>query len=56
MGLIWLVKTAITIFWILDVCNMPFMEIFDTTYPLNELFWFLMWLFFGGETYVASKK
>lgn len=56
MGLIWLVKTAITIFWILDVCNMPFMEMFDTTYPLNELFWFLMWLFFGGETYVASKK
>lgn len=56
MGLIWLVKTAITIFWILDVCNMPFMEIFDTTYPLNELFWFLVWMFCGGETYVTSKK
>lgn len=43
--LIWLVKTGIIIFWILDICNMPFMEIFDTTYPLNELFWFLVFLF-----------
>ena len=32
MFLIWLAKTAITIFWILDICNMPFMEIFDTTF------------------------
>lgn len=44
MFLIWLAKTAITIFWILDICNMPFMEMFDTTYPLNTLFWCLIWL------------
>lgn len=28
-------KSFISIFFILDVLNMPFMEYFDTTYPLN---------------------
>lgn len=54
--LIWLVKTGITIFWILDVCNMPFMEMFDTTYPLNTLFWLLVWLLCSGETVVERRK
>lgn len=40
-----LVGLIINIFWILDVCNIPFMEMFDTTYPLNKLFWFLMFIF-----------
>jgi hypothetical protein len=43
--LIWLIRTVVTVFWILDICNMPFMEMFDTTYPLNTLFWFLIMLF-----------
>lgn len=30
---------AILIFWLMDVMNLPFMEMFDTTYPLNEEFW-----------------
>ncbi len=30
----------INIFWLLDVMNFEFMEMFDTTYPLNGLFWF----------------
>lgn len=53
--LIWLVKTGVTIFWILDVCNMPFMEMFDTTYPLNTLFWLLVWLLCSGETVVERR-
>ena len=40
-----LAKLVILIFWILDITNMPFMEIFDTTYPLNEEFWALIWIF-----------
>lgn len=46
-----IVQLAIIIFWILDICNMPFMEIFDTTYPLNEVFWLLVWVFApkGGD-------
>lgn len=38
-------KSIITVFWIMDILNLPFMEIFDTTYPLNGLFWFLMFCF-----------
>ena len=54
--LIWLIRTTVTVFWILDICNMPFMEMFDTTYPLNELFWFLIILFCGGSVSVTSKS
>ena len=32
------------IFWILDILNLGFMEMFDTTYPLNTLFWILYFL------------
>ena len=32
------------IFWILDILNLGFMEMFDTTYPLNTLFWVLYFL------------
>lgn len=35
-------KTLIEIFWILDICDAPFMEMFDTTYPLNGLFWVIV--------------
>ena len=38
------------IFWIMDVMNMPFMEQFDTTYPLNGLFWLLAIIIVGWET------
>lgn len=37
-----LIKTGVTIFWIMDILNMPFMQMFDTTYPLNEAFWALV--------------
>ena len=42
------IKSFITVFWILDILNMPFMEMFDTTYPLNTLFWILVLIFCGG--------
>lgn len=38
-------KLLITIFWICDITDMPFMEMFDTTYPMNALFWFLIFMF-----------
>lgn len=40
----------IQIFWILDVLDMPFMEMFDTTYPINGVAWFLIWLAILLET------
>lgn len=44
MGIIFLIRSMIAIFWIFDILNLPFMEIFDTTYPINTVAWLLIWL------------
>lgn len=40
-------KAGLTIFWIMDILNLPFMAKFDTTYALNGAFWILAWIFIG---------
>lgn len=50
-----LLKFLILIFWILDITNMPFMEMFDTTYPMNTAFWWLIWVFVLGFS-VETKR
>ena len=35
----YLVNVVASIFWLMDVINLPFMDIFDTVYPLNGLFY-----------------
>ena len=46
-----LLYSAITLFWIFDICDMPFMIVFDTTYPINGLEWSLIFLFIlAGES------
>ena len=48
--------SALIIFWILDILNMPFMRVFDTTYPINEWAWFLIWVLIPStETIVRYK-
>lgn len=42
------IKMFIMLFWICDILNMPFMEVFDITYPLNTMFWILVFVFCGG--------
>ena len=37
-------NALVIIFWILDILNLGFMEMFDTTYQLNTLFWVLYFL------------
>lgn len=37
-------KDLIFLFWLMDVMNLPFMEMFDTAYALNEEFWFLAFI------------
>ena len=37
-------RVFIITFWVFDITNMPFMEIFDTTYPINGWAWFLILL------------
>ena len=34
----------IALFWVADVMNLSFMNIFDTVYELNEMFWFWGWI------------
>ena len=35
-------RALINIVWVLDILNLPFMEILDTTYPINGGTWFLI--------------
>lgn len=42
--LMWLTQTLAMGFWLMDILNMPFMEMFDTTVPLNGLFYMGMFL------------
>lgn len=43
-------KCLFDIFWLMDIMNMPFMEQFDTEYPLNGLFWILAIIFVTYES------
>ena len=52
-------NNLIALFWLADVMNLPFMEMFDTTYPLNGWFWFIFYAFLYAPTYVkliAKRK
>ena len=46
----------IHIVWILDILNMPFMEILDTTYPINGWAWLLIFLVIPGTAKVVRYK
>lgn len=48
--------SALIIFWIFDVLNMPFMEMFDTTYPINGWAWLLIWLFVPGAATIVKYE
>ena len=43
-----IIKIVVILFWLMDILIVPFMEIFDTTYPLNTLFWSLVFIICGG--------
>lgn len=30
-------------FWLLDIFNFPFMQMFDTQIPINTAAWFVIW-------------
>ena len=48
-------KTAIEIFWVADIINLPFMEIFDTAYPLNGWFWTITLVILAIEESFENK-
>lgn len=43
-----IIRIILVLLWILDITNMPFMAMFDTTYPINTLVWLLIWIFIIG--------
>ena len=48
--------SLLTIVWVLDIINVPFMEMLDTTYPINTLAWFLIWIFLPSTKVVIEGK
>lgn len=48
--------SILIIFWILDILNFPFMEMFDTTYPINGWAWFLIWLFVPSTETIVKYR
>ena len=50
-------NAILTIVWVLDILNVPCMEVLDTTIPINTLGWFLIWLFIpSAETTTHNKE
>lgn len=37
-------------FWLFDLFDFSFMQMFDTTVPINGLAWLWIWLIFGIDT------
>jgi hypothetical protein len=50
-------RDLIALFWVADIMDLPFMEMFDTTYPLNTAFWFIGWFVLAGlQSSVTVRK
>ena len=47
--------SLLSIVWVLDILNLPFMESLDTTYPVNGLAWLLIWLVLPSTQTVVKK-
>ena len=45
----------LTLIWILDILNFPQFEILDTTYPINTLAWWLIWIFMPSASSHIEK-
>lgn len=48
-------KACLDIFWLFDILNLPFMEMFDTTYPINGWAWFLIFLIIPSTNYITRN-
>ena len=63
LGLYAILKTLITIIWIVDILNINFLvngihvaEFLDVTVPLNGWFWLLVWLLIPTVTELSKKE
>jgi len=48
-------NALLTIFWLLDIFNFPFMEMFDAVYPINTALWILIWILIPSAETVMNK-
>lgn len=48
-------NALLSIVWVLDILNLQFMQLLDTTYPINTLTWFLIWLVLPSTETVVKK-
>ena len=46
----------LTIVWILDILNLPFMTPLDVDIPINTLAWLLIWVFLPATSVASSNK
>ena len=49
-------KALLKIVWILDLLNIPQLELLDTTYPINGWAWFLILIFIPSADNRLSIK
>lgn len=47
---------CLTIIWVMDILDFPFMEFLDTDIPMNFLGWLLVILFIPGTSTVVRYK
>lgn len=57
LTLLYVSQLGILTFWLVDILDMPFMEMFDTEIPLNGLFWILFYVLycFNISTFLGTK-
>lgn len=48
--------TCLTIFWLFDIINLPFMQMFDTTYPINGWAWLLIGVIVPSANTIKTVK
>ena len=48
-------NALLSIVWVLDILNLPFMEFLDTKYPVNTVAWLLIWLVLPTTDTVVKK-
>ena len=50
------IYAALVVFWVLDILNFPFMQMFDTTYQINGWAWFLIWVLLPSTTTIVEHR
>lgn len=49
-------KAILIIIWVLDILNVPCMQVLDTTIQINTLAWLLIWILIPSTEIKVRKK